>query len=174
MKREQKHEIVKELKEKMETNGNFYLADVSCLSVNALNQLRQMLYEKGITIQVVKNTLVRKALEESKIENEELKSNLTGPSSIIFCDKINEPAKIIKTFRESHERPLVKMAYLEETLYVGDDKLNELAKLKSKEDLIADVLQLLQSPMTNLINSLNSSKNNLGGILKSLSERQSS
>lgn len=173
MNREEKNQVIEELTQNMKEVGNFYLTDLSYMSVNEQNQLRQMLYKEGISMRVVKNTLVEKALENAEVENQQLKDELKGPISIIFCETVNQPAKIIQKFRDKGEKPVVKLAYLQETLFVGDDKLEELTKLKSKEDLIGDVLQLLQSPMSNLVSSLQSAQNDLTGVLKTLSNRES-
>lgn len=174
MNREEKNQVIEELTQNLQEVGNFYLTDVTYLSVNELNELRQMLKEEGISLRVVKNTLVEKALDKAEIQNDEIKKHLNGQSSIIFCQNVNQPAKVIQKFRKKRERPLIKIAYVQESLYVGDDKIDQLAELKSKEDLVADVVQLLKSPMDNLISGLKSGQNDLTGILKTLSQREES
>jgi large subunit ribosomal protein L10 len=174
MKREEKEVIVDRLSKEIAESQNFYLTDISTLTANEMNDLRKLLHEKGIKIQIVKNTLIHKAMENTDALNvEDFTEILKGASSIIFCNEANNvPAKAIKAFRKSHERPLVKAAYLEGTLYVGDEKLNDLASLKSKDELIADMVHLLKSPMLTLVQSLQSGQNKLTGALKTMSEKK--
>jgi large subunit ribosomal protein L10 len=172
MKREEKVELVEKISEKVKANGNFYLADVSELTVNETTELRKLCYKNGVELNVSKNTFIKKALEKAGITDEELFSVLKGPSSLMFAESINAPAKLIKEFRKNYEKPVLKAAFVEESIYIGDDKLEVLVNLKSKEELIADVLALLSSPMNNLISALNSGKNNITGVLKTLSEKE--
>ena len=123
-------------------------------------------------MKVVKNTLLKKALE--KIGNEEFKGiypNLKGNTAIMFCEAANGPAKMIKEFRIKHDKPVIKVAFVEASLYVGDNQLDALASLKSKNELIGDIIMLLQSPAKNVISGLKSGGNKLSGILKTLSEK---
>lgn len=172
MKKENKIEIVDQLSQELTDNKNFYLADVSQLTVNEVNDLRRLLHENGIKLTVVKNTLIRKAMEKANINDESIFDILKGPSSIMFCDTVNVPAKVIKKYRAKNERPLVKGAFLEDTLYVGDHLLDALSNLKSKEELIADVVLLLKSPMQNLIQALKSAENNISGLVKAIAEKK--
>lgn len=166
---------IEALKERFENNEFFYIADASTLTAEQTTQLRGMLFEKGISMQVVKNTLARKALEQLPEENNysELFDSLKGPTAIMFTDVANAPAKVIKEFRgEEGERPIVKAAYIASAVYTGDEQLDTLSKLKSREELIGDVLTLLQSPMQNLLSGLNSGGSQIAGLLKALEERE--
>jgi len=166
---------IEALKERFENNEFFYIADASTLSADKTTQLRGMLFEKGISMQVVKNTLARKALEQLPEENNyaEVFEALKGPTALLFTDTANAPAKVIKEFRgDDGERPIIKAAYIASAVYMGDDKIDLLAKLKSREELIGDVLTLLQSPMQNLLSGLNSGGSQIAGLLKTLEERE--
>jgi large subunit ribosomal protein L10 len=171
MKRENKEEIVNALSETLSASRNFYVADISTLTVNQTNALRKLCFERGVTLQVVKNTLIEKALEKANIEANGLVEALKGPSSIMFAESSKTPAKLIKEFRASHKMPVLKAAFIEESLYVGDENLDMLITLKSREDLIADVVALLQSPMKNVVSGLKSGGSKIAGILKTLSEK---
>jgi large subunit ribosomal protein L10 len=173
MKKENKEEIVNALSESVAQSGNFYITDTSGLTVNQTNALRRLCFERGIKMQVVKNTLIRKALEQANIETEGFAPVLKGSSSIMFAESFTAPAKLIKEFRTSNPKPVLKAAYIEQSLYVGDDKIETLLTLKSKEELIADVIALLQSPMKNVISGLQGSGGQkIAGILKTLSEKE--
>jgi large subunit ribosomal protein L10 len=172
--RDEKEKIVELLQDRFNESANFYLADMSQLSVNDTNTFRTRCYEEGIHVQVVKNNLIKKALENANITDESLHEIIAGPSSVMFADNINAPAKIIQEFRKKHDRPVLKGAYVEETLYVGDDQLETLAALKSREELIGDIVGILQSPMKNVVSALQSGGNKLSGILKTLEEREES
>lgn len=169
--REEKEKIVELLRDRFNENANFYLADLSEMSVNDTNRFRKMCYDEGVHVQVVKNNLIKKALDEANIDEEGLDDVIQGPSSVLFAPNVNAPAKLIKEFRKTHERPVLKAAYVEENLYVGDENLETLVNLKSREDLIADVVSLLQSPMKNVMSALQSGGNKLSGIVKTLSEK---
>lgn len=174
MKKEDKEQIVAELSEKFTENKNFYLADISTLTVNDTNRLRQEAHKKGVSIRVVKNTLIRKALENANIDIEGIDELLKGPSSVMFSENMTAPAKLIKTYREKNTIPALKAAFVEESLYVGDDKLEDLIKLKSKDELIADVIFLLKSPMMKVVSGLQGSGGQkIAGLVKTLSERES-
>ncbi len=170
--KEEKAKIVEQLQDRFNESANFYLADMSSLDVNTTNDFRQLCYEQGIHVQVVNNNLIKKALNNANITNDKVHEMIEGPSSVIFADNINAPAKVIKAFRKKHERPLLKGAYIEETVYVGDEELDTLANLKTRDELIADVVSLLQSPMKNVVSALQSGGNKLSGIVKTLSERE--
>lgn len=172
MNKEEKKQIVEELSKKFGENPNFYIADISTLPVTKSNELRKQAYEKGVSIQMVKNTLIKKALEQANIENEALMDTLKGTSALMFSENINAPAKLIKAFRKDKPLPAVKVAYVEESLYVGDDQIDVLANLKSKEELIADVVALLQSPLKNIVSGLQGSGHKIAGIVKTLSEKE--
>ncbi|MEM9528468.1 MAG: 50S ribosomal protein L10 [Bacteroidota bacterium] len=166
---------IEQLKTRFENNDFFYIADASELSAEKTTELRGKLFEKGISMQVVKNTLAIKALEQLPEENNyaEVFDALKGPSALLFTEVANAPARVIKEFRgDDGERPILKAAYIASSVYHGDDQLDALSKLKSREEMLAEVLTLLQSPMQNLLGALNSGGSKIAGILKTLEERE--
>ena len=173
MTRQEKVATIEELQNKFAEHEFFYVTDSSTLSVEQVNKLRRLCFENGIEMRVVKNTLARKALEAAAEEKgyTPLYDVLKGPTAIMFTETSNAPAKTIKQFREDYDRPILKAAYIDSDVYVGDDQLDVLANLKSKEELIGEVIGLLQSPMKNLISALQSGGNTLTGLLKALEER---
>ena len=173
MNKVEKTAAIEELKDKLSTVDFFYLADSSTLTVEQVNNLRGKFFEKGIEMRVVKNTLVRKAMEAAAPEKgyDQLYESLKGPTALLFTEVANAPAKVIKEFRKSSEKPVLKAAYIESSVYVGDDQLDALANLKSKEDLLGEVITLLQSPIKNVIGSLQSGGQTISGLLKALEER---
>lgn len=173
MTKAEKTATIEALKEKFDKQDFFYLADASTLTVEQVNNFRRLCHEKGVEMKVVKNTLARKALEALPEERNysNLFDALKGPTAILFTETANVPAKILKEFRETHERPLLKAAYIESDVFTGDDQIEPLAKLKSKEDLVGEVIGLLQSPVKNVLGSLQSGGNTLMGLLKALEER---
>ena len=173
MTRQQKTEVVEFLTEKLNNAEYFYIADSSGLNVADINEFREQCYEKGVEYKVAKNTLIRKAMERSEKDYEGLYDLLKGFSALMFTEVSNEPAKVIQAFRKTHELPVLKGAYIDSAIYVGDDKVEELSKLKSKDELIGEVITLLQSPAKNVISALQSGGGTLAGILKTLSERES-
>ena len=174
MTRTEKVAAVEALKEKFSNSEFFYVTDASTLTVEQVNKLRTMLFEKGIQMQVVKNTLARKALESLPEENNysELFDALKGPTAILFTEVANAPARVIKDFRGKGERPILKAAYIDSAIYKGDNQLGTLSDLKSKEELLGDLLGLLQSPIQNVMGALNSGGNTLSGLLKALEQRE--
>ena len=171
MNREDKNQVIADLKGKLEENPHFYLTDISEMTVEDSNKLRGAFHEQGIRIEVVKNTLLKKAMEASSADYTELYDVLKGATSIMFTEVGNVPAKVIEKFRKSNEKPILKGAYVEESVYVGDDQVKVLSAIKSKEELIADVIALLQSPAKNVISGLKGGGSKLSGILKTLSEK---
>ena len=173
MTREDKQQVVEELKVKFSEASNFYIADSSELNVAEISAFRGLCFEKGIEMRVVKNTLVKKALESLEADGkyDELYSSLAGPTSIMFSEVANGPAKVIEEFRKSHEKPVLKAAYIDSSIYLGDESVKELASLKSKEELIGDVILLLQSPIKTVVGALQSGGNKLAGLVKALEER---
>ena len=166
---------IEQLKERFENNEYFYIADASSLTVEQVNNLRGICYEKGVQMQVVKNTLARKALEQLPEENNyaPLFDALKGPTALMFAEVGNAPAKVIKEFRaEKGERPVLKAAYIATAIYTGDDKLDQLTKIKSRDEVLGDILSLLQAPMQNLLSGLNNQGGKVAGLLKTLSERE--
>ena len=171
MKKEEKSLVVEELANKLNVNNNFYIADISELNAEDTSALRRLCYKREVTLTVVKNTLLKKAMEQTNKDLEALYDTLKGPTSIMFAESGNAPAKLIKEFRKKSSKPLLKGAYIEEMTYVGDDQLDFLVALKSKNELIADVIGLLQSPVTNVMSALQSGRNILSGVVKTLSEK---
>ena len=172
MKREDKDRIISNLTESINHSKHFYLTDTSELNAESTSQLRRKCFEQDIKLLVVKNTLLRKALEKCSENFEELYEVLKNSTSIMFSEKGNVPAKLIKEFRKTLDRPLLKAAYVEESFYIGDDQLDALARIKTKEEVIGDVILLLRSPAQNLLSALLSSKQKLAGIVKTLSEKE--
>ena len=171
MTRDEKNQIIDSLSEAIQKHNHFYLADISNLNASDTSNLRRKCFEKDIKLLVVKNTLLKKAFEKIGTEYEELYDTLKNSTSIMFTDTGNVPAKLIKEFRKTHDKPVLKAAYVEESIYIGDENLETLAMLKSKEELIGDIILLLQSPMKNVISGLQSSGGKLAGIVKTLSEK---
>ena len=172
MKREDKNTIIDNLTESIGNSKHFYLADISDLDAESTSKLRRICFEKEIQLVVVKNTLLRKALEKFEGKFEELYSLLNNSTSIMFTQAANIPARLIKEFRKTSERPILKAAYVEESIYIGDDQLNALSNIKSKEELLGDLILLLQSPVRNVLSALQSGSNKLAGIVQTLSEKE--
>jgi large subunit ribosomal protein L10 len=172
MNREEKHELVLALQEKMQEFGNFYIADTSSLSVEKINNIRRKCFESGIEMQVAKNTLIRKAIEGLEGDASEIFTALKGQSALLFSTTGNGPAKLIKALRKTSDKPLLKGAYIDTAVYVGDNQLDALVSLKSREELIGDIIGLLQSPAKNVVSALKSSGGKIAGIVKTLQERE--
>ncbi len=173
MTREEKNQAISDLTSTLQENQIIYLADISELDADTTSKLRRMCFKNNISLQVVKNTLLQKAMESVEDKNfEEVYGVLKGNTSLMISETANAPAKLIKEFRKKAEKPILKAAYVEEAIFVGDDKLEALSSLKSKEELIGDVIMLLQSPAKNVISSLQSGGQKLTGILKALEERE--
>lgn len=171
MKREEKDIIVNNLVDQLKESPHFYLADASELDAAATSLLRRKCFESKIKMLVVKNTLLKRALEASDYQTEELYEVLKGSTAIMFTETGNAPAKLIKEFRKKFEKPILKGAYVEESIYIGDDQLENLVNVKSKEELIGDVIALLQSPVKTVMSQLQSGGNILAGVVKTLSEK---
>jgi len=171
MRKEQKHEVVQALTEQIKSFGNFYITDTADLTVEKVNTIRRKCFESGIQVKVAKNTLIKKALQEAGIESEELFSVLKGSSTLMFSETGNAPAKLIEKIRKEQKKPVLKAAYIEEAIFVGDDQLKALTQLKSKNELIADVVALLQAPTMNVLSALQSGGNTITGLVKALEER---
>ncbi|MDA3816889.1 MAG: 50S ribosomal protein L10 [Prolixibacteraceae bacterium] len=175
MKRSEKQAIIDNLKQEINSYSHFYLADISDLNAEKTSQLRQICFQKEVKLIVVKNTLLKRALDASGKEADELLDALKGNTAMMFCNTGNVPAKIIKDFRKKNpklERPVLKAAYVEESVYMGEENLETLATIKSKEELIGDIVTLLQSPAKNVVSALQSSGQTLTGILQTLSEKE--
>ncbi|MFH1320270.1 MAG: 50S ribosomal protein L10 [Bacteroidota bacterium] len=171
MTRKEKDQFIDTLAEKLTNNNNFYLTDISELTVRDSNELRRLFFNNGISIEVVKNTLLKKAMVKVKENYESFHDILKGNTAIIFSELGAIPAKLIKQYRKKHNKPILKAAYVEETLYLGDEQLTVLSVLKSKDEIVGDIINLLQSPLKNIISALQSGRNKLCGILETLSKK---
>ena len=168
MKREEKQVIIDNLTEQIKAHKHIYISDISELDAAATQELRRACFKAGIKLIQVKNTLLRVALEA---DYNEIYSALTGSSAVMLSETGNAPAKLIKEFRKNHDKPVLKAAFVEECAYVGENQLDALVSIKSKEELLGDIVLLLQSPMQKLISALESGKNTIGGVLKTLEDR---
>lgn len=171
MKREEKDIIVNNLVDQLNGSPHFYLTDTSELNAEATSLLRRK-FESKIKMVVVKNTLLKRALDKTDYNVEELYDVLKGSTAVMFTETGNAPAKVIKEFRKKFEKPLIKAAYVEESVYIGDDQLENLVNVKSKEELLGDIIGLLQSPMKTVISQLKSGNNILTGVLETLSDKK--
>ena len=171
MTKEEKNQFIDVLDKSIQENSNFYLADISGLSAEESSNLRRLCFKREVSLQVVKNTLLKKSLEKNESNYEELYDVLKGNTSIMFTDAANAPAKVIKEFRKKHDKPVFKAAHLDASFYIGEEYLDTLSELKSKNELIAEIVALLQSPAKNVISSLQSGGSKLSGIVKTLAER---
>jgi len=153
-------------------NTNIYLTDISGLDAGTTSNLRRACFKSNIKLAVVKNTLLEKAMEASDKDFGELPATLKGNTSVMYSETGNAPAKVIKEFRKKSEKPLLKGAFIEEAIYVGDDLLDTLVDIKSREELLGDIIGLLQSPAKNVISALKSGGGTIAGIVKTLSERE--
>jgi|TARA_X000000368_G_scaffold388234_1_gene349588 large subunit ribosomal protein L10 len=171
MNKQEKNEMIATLEGMLNDNKNFYLADISGLTAEQSSALRRLCFKREVSLQVVKNTLLKKAFEKNESDFSKLYSVLVGNTSIMQAETANSAAKVIKEFRKKNDKPILKAAYLEESLYIGDENLSALADLKSKDELIGDIITLLQSPAKNVIASLQSGGNKLSGIVKALQEK---
>ena len=170
MKKEVKDTIIVELGELIKNNPHFYLVDLTGLNAEKTSALRRKCFKSEIKLLVVKNTLLHKAFEASEIDFSPLYDTLKGNTAVMFTNTANVPAKLLKEYTKEGI-PALKAAYAEESFFVGADKLDELASLKSKNELIADVVALLQSPAKNVVSALQSGANTIHGVLKTLGER---
>ena len=172
--REEKNRIIGELAEKLNNCSNFYITDTAEINAENTSKLRRICFEKNIELEVVKNTLLEKAMEKTGKDFENLATVLSGYTSIMYCDIANEPARLIKEFRKSNSKskPVFKGAYVQECVYVGENQLEALCNVKSKNELIGEVIGLLQSPIQNVVSALNSGGQKIAGIVKTLSERE--
>jgi len=172
MTREEKSQVIETLTAQLADNANIYLADISGLDAGNTSNLRRACFKAGVQLAVVKNTLLKKAMESSEKDFGELTGILKGNTSLMFSETGNAPAKVIKEFRKKSDKPLLKGAYIQEAIFVGDNQLDSLVELKSKEELIGEIIGLLQSPAKNVVSALKSSGGKLAGIVKTLSEKE--
>ena len=170
--REEKSLVIEQLTAQLADNANIYLADISGLDAASTSNLRRACFKAGVKLNVVKNTLLAKAMESSEKDFGELADILKGNTSLMVSETGNAPAKVIKEFRKKSEKPILKGAFIEEAIYVGDNQLDALVDIKSKEELVGDIIGLLQSPAKNVVSALKSSGGKLAGIVKTLSERE--
>lgn len=172
MRREEKNAIIDNLTEKLQQYNHFYLTDISSLNAEKTSILRRKCFERDVELVVVKNTLFRKALEKAEKDFGDIFDILKDSTSIMFCETANVPAKLIKEFRKMSDKPVLKAAFVEESLYIGDEQVDVLSALKSKNELIADVIYILQSPAKKVISQLQTGGSILAGIVKTLSEKE--
>ena len=171
MTREEKSVAINEIVEVLKSNQNIYLADISGLNALQSSSLRRMCFKAGVKLSVVKNTLLEKAMVSSSKDFGDLKDTLIGNTSIMIAESSSAPAKVIKNFRKKSEKPILKGAMIDEDIYMGDDQLEILFAIKSKEELIGEIIALLQSPAKNVISALKSSGGKLSGIIETLSKK---
>ena len=172
MTREEKSKYIEELTADLSASNVFYLTDTAELTVESVNSLRRKCFHANIRMRVVKNALLEKAMD--RVEGKDfgtLKDVLKGATSIMLSESSSAPAKLIKDFRKKNPKPLLKGAYIDEAIFIGDDQLDTLESLKSKEELLGDIIGLLQSPVQNVLSGLQSAGGSLAGLLKTLEER---
>ncbi len=174
MTKTQKTENIELLKEKFSQYDHFYITDSSSLSVAQVNQLRRVCFEKEVEMKVAKNTMIKRALDDVNKASDDIVNVLKGQTAIFFSEDLKAPAVILSDFRKKQdiERPVLKAALIDQDVYVGDEQLAVLKKMKSRQELIGEIITLLQSPAKNVVSSLQSGGNNLAGILKTLQERE--
>ncbi len=171
MNKEEKELAISELTESLNNSSIFYLADTSSISANDTNRFRRELFNKGIKMQVAKNTLILKAMEKTGKDFGDLKTALKGNTAILFSDNAKTPAQTILNFRKKGTKPELKGAYVDSAIFLGDNQLQVLSTLKSKEELVGEIIGLLQSPASNVIAALQNGGGTIAGIVKTLSER---
>lgn len=172
MTREEKAKYIDDLAGELQAASIFYLSDTAELTVEVINNLRRRCFQSNVKMKVVKNTLLVKAME--KIEGKDfgnLKDTLSGATTIMFSEVGNVPAKLIQEFRKKSEKPVLKGAYIEEAIFIGDSQLDALVAIKSREELLGDLIGLLQSPAKNVVSGLTGAGSKIAGILKTLEER---
>ena len=173
MNKNEKQLMIDDLSKRLDDNNVIYITDISDLDAVATSALRRQCFAKNIKLSVVKNTLLKKAMENVQGKDfTELYDVLPGPTAIMLSDTGNLPAKLIKDFRKKNDKPVLKGAFVEESVYVGDEQLNSLVEIKSKDELLGEIVGLLQSPAKNVISALTSSKSTIAGLVKTLSEKE--
>lgn len=175
MRREEKTALINGLAEQLGNYAHYYLTDISGLNAEATAALRKACYEAEVELVVVKNTLLCKALAVAGKSDDSIEATLKGSTAIMFSNTGNVPAKLIKTYRKekNSEKPLLKAAYVQECVYIGENTLEDLVNVKSREELIGDIVMLLQSPAKNLVSALSGAAGNkIAGLVKALEERQ--
>jgi len=172
MTREEKGAVIEELTERLKQSSHFYITDISDLNAQKTSSLRAACFKNDVELRVVKNTLLEKALLNIDSKFEEFSPSLKGHTSVMFSEGGNVPAKLIKDFRGKNDKPILKAAFVEQSIYIGDNQLDALVNIKSKDELLGDLIALLQSPIKNVMSSLQSGGHILSGILKTLSEKE--
>ena len=172
MRREEKDTIIDSLAEILKEYGHFYLTDTAQLNAADTSDLRRKCFESDIKLIVVKNTLLQRALEQSEVNFEELYPVLKGTTSIMFANTGNGPAKLIREFRKKHVKPVLKGAYVQESIFIGENTLDILISIKTKQELVGDIIFMLQSPAKNVISALQSGGNKIHGVLETLSKKE--
>ena len=173
MKKEVKAQVLENIAEQLRQYPNFYITDIEGLNAEQTSTLRRECFEQGIKLTVVKNTLFEKVLKDKgAAELELLFPALKGNTAIMYTEAPAVPAKLIKKYNKAGSKPVLKAAYVQECAFVGADKLEELINIKSREELIGDIITLLQSPARNVISALESAGGKLAGIVKTLSEKE--
>lgn len=171
MTREEKSQVIAELTDVLAGANVVYIADISGLDAETTSNLRRTCFKAGIELAVVKNTLLEKAMEASDNDYGDLPSILKGNTSILLAENGNAPAKVIKEFRKKSDKPLLKGAFIHQAVFIGDHQLDALVALKSKEEVIGEIIGLLQSPAKNVVSALKSGGSTIAGLVKTLSER---
>lgn len=171
MTKEEKNQFVEKLTTRLNNANIFYLADIAGLDAESSSKLRRTCFSNNIQMEVVKNSLLKKAMERAEGNYNEMFVSLKGNTSIMFAETGNGPAKMIKEFRKKSEKPVLKGAFIDQSIFIGDANLDALVALKSKDELIGDIIALLQSPAKNVISALQSGGGKIAGIVKTLSER---
>ena len=172
MTREEKSQVIEDLTAQLADSAHIYLADISGLNAETTSRLRRACFKANVKLAVVKNTLLAKAMESSEKDFGDLPTTLKGNTSIMLSETGNAPAKVIKEFRKKSDKPLLKGAFIEEAIYIGDEQLDALVDIKSREELIGEIVGLLQSPAKNVISALKSGGSTIAGLVKTLQERE--
>ena len=172
MKKDEKNKFIDTLAEKLSKVDNFYLTDISNMNVETSTRLRRLCFKRNIQLRMVKNSLLKKAIEKTGNEDfQQFYGIMKGSTSIMFSEVANDPAKLISEFRRTSPKPILKGAYVQETIFLGDDQLTSLINLRSKDELVGAIIAMLQAPLQNVISGLQSGGNKLSGIVKTLSEK---
>lgn len=171
MRKEEKSQLIDTLTQQLQSSNNLYITDIANLNSEVTSKLRRLCFKKDVKLIVVKNTLLRKAMEQSQKDYSGIYSALKGATSIMLSEVNNEPAKLIKEFRKTSDKPILKGAFVEEMAFLGDKSLDLLINIKSKNELIGDIILALKSPAINVISALQSGGHKLSGVLKTLEER---
>ncbi len=173
MNKDEKQIMIDDLSKRLDDNSVIYITDISDLDAAATSSLRRQCFAKNIKLSVVKNTLLKKAMENVQGKDfTELYDVLPGPTAIMLSDTGNLPAKLIKDFRKKNPKPVLKGAFVEESVYIGDEQLTSLVDIKSKDELLGEIVGLLQSPAKNVVSALTSGKSTIAGLVKTLSEKE--